>query len=422
MKRTLAMLLLFLMTIGLVPAVARAEAQQSIVFATQAGKEALFEDIAQAYEAETGVKVIMQYLPKQGLKEAMVGPLAGGSAEYDIVYLQDPWLPDFIEAGFLAPLDDYLSQETIDKTREEQISTEVFDIGYYDGHFYGFPWDVSTFFLFYRTDLIETPPATMDEYLELSKQFTQSINPDSPTRYGTVMEGSTERVNYQEWYNFLWSWGGSHFDENGKPTINSQPAIDSLRWRYNFKLDWNVVPPDVGNYQYPEVNTAFQEGLAAMVLNWNSAYGVFSSSEQSPNIYDKFDVAPLPAYVDADGNETCIPFLKAWYLCVPEASENKQLAADFIVYFMGYEPSKKALLYAPNAGNIEAWNDPEVLAFRGDAEVFKASLEMGRMTPALLNFSIIEDALAEELAAVLAGKKTPEEALNTAQSVMEQYY
>ena len=252
----------------------------------------------------------------------------------------------------------------------------------------------------------------MEEYLELAKQFTKELNPDSPTNFGTVLEGSTERVNYQEWYSFLWSFGGDLFDENGNPTLNSPEAVASLEFRYGMKNEHGVVPPDVDNYKYPEVLSAFQEGIAPMVLQWNAAYATFADAEASPKIYDKFAAVPMPAFVAEDGTRRSVPFAKAWYLSVSSFSQKKQEAADFIRFFTGYEGSMISLRNGASPGSVKAWNEPEVKEMRSDVDLFKESMGMARMTPNLPELPSIENELGQALSHVLAGSKSAQQALD----------
>ncbi|WP_195282539.1 sugar ABC transporter substrate-binding protein [Harryflintia acetispora] len=384
---------------------------KSIVFAGFPGQEKTFDEIAAAFKEQSGVEVKVNILPRTGYREALIGPLSSGSSEFDAIYIQNPWLAEFAEAGFLEPMDAYLTKEQKQEIKDDQFP-DIYSAGIYQDKLWGLPWDLSTFFLFYRTDLIDTPPQTMEEYLELAKQFTKELNPDSPTNFGTVLEGSTERVNYQEWYSFLWSFGGDLFDENGNPTLNSPEAVASLEFRYGMKNEHGVVPPDVDNYKYPEVLSAFQEGIAPMVLQWNAAYATFADAEASPKIYDKFAAVPMPAFVAEDGTRRSVPFAKAWYLSVSSFSQKKQEAADFIRFFTGYEGSMISLRNGASPGSVKAWNEPEVKEMRPDVDLFKESMGMARMTPNLPELPSIENELGQALSHVLAGSKSAQQALD----------
>jgi len=386
------------------------KSSQKIVFATFPGQELAMRNMADDFQKKTGIEVIVDILPRTGYREALLGPLSSGSSEIDVVYLQNPWLAEFVEAGFIEPLDRYLSRSELKEIKEDQFPS-VYDAGVYDGKLWGLGWDLSTFFLFYRTDLIKNPPQTMDEYLELAKKFTKSINPSSPTKYGTVLEGSPERVNYQEWYSFLWSFGGDLFDDKGRPTLNSKAAIEALKFRCEMKTKHAVVPPDVDSYRFPEVLTAFQEGVAPMVIQWNSAYSTFADKEKSPKIYDKFDAVMLPSYKTSSGKLNCQPFAKAWYLSLNRNSKNKKAAVQWIKYFTGEEASRIAIRDGATPGSVKVWSDPNTAKFRKDSSLFLKTFKMAKMTPNLPELPAIEDKLAQALTFVLAIKKTAESAL-----------
>ncbi len=381
-----------------------------IVFAVLPGFEKAMDVLAEKYKEKTGVEVVIHVLPRTGYREALIGPLTAGSGEFDVIYIQNPWMAEFVEAGYMEALDGYLSKDQI-STAKKELFPGAFNAGIYDNKIMGLPWDLSNFMFFYRTDLIPNPPQTMDEYLELAKKFTQSINPQSPTKYGTVLEGSPERVNYQEWYSFLWTFGGAIFDKDGKPVLDSPEAAAALEYRYGMNTKWGVVPPDVNNYRYPEVLSAFQEGLVPMVFQWNAAYANFADKTVSPKIYDKFAATLIPGIKDSSGKIVRVPFAKAWYCAINKFSKNKKTTANFILWFTGTEAGKISLANRGLSSSFEAWEDPEVAKLRGDAEIFKQTAAAARMTPNLAELPAIEDKLAQALSYVLAGKKEPKQAL-----------
>ena len=79
----------------------------------------------------------------------------------DLFYVNAEYAPEWIEEGFLEPLDDYISKQGFD--------TSAFFPGYLDtfkgpdGTQYGLPKDGNTIAMGYNTDLVTTPPTTMDE-------------------------------------------------------------------------------------------------------------------------------------------------------------------------------------------------------------------------------------------------------------------
>jgi multiple sugar transport system substrate-binding protein len=384
---------------------------KKIVFATFPGQEQAMKDIADAFKKKTGIEVVTHILPRTGYREALIGPLSAGSGEFDAIYIQNPWLAEFAEAGFLDPIDKYLSSSELKAVKADQFPG-AYNVGVYKGKLWGLPWDLSTFLFFYRTDLIKEAPKTMDEYLEMAKKFTKSISPTSPTNYGTVLEGSPERVNYQEWYSFLWAFGGDLFDRNGKPTLNSKAAIEALKFRYEMKTKYGVVPPDVDSYRFPEVLTAFQEGVAPMIIQWNSAFATFADEQKSPKIYNKFAATMIPSYKTKSGKLVSKPFAKAWYLTLNKYSKNKKEATQWITYFTGVEASRIAIKDGATPGSVKVWSEPETLKLRKDAEVFMKTFKIAKMTPNLPELPAIEDKLGQALTFVLSNKKTPEQALN----------
>lgn len=382
-----------------------------LVFATFPGHEHVVEPLAAEYTAETEVPITTNVLPRNGYREALTGPLTASSDSFDILVIENTWLAEFADAGWIAPLDELLGAEERASAEADIFETSLAGCQYND-QLWGLPWDESTMLLFYRTDWLDGPPETTEEYLDLALEFTRAHNSNSPTEFGTVLQGSPERVNTQDWYNFFWSSGGELFDSEWNPTFDSEIAVETLTWRYSQRLEHGVVPPDVSTFGYPETMTALQQGQAAFALQWNSAYSTLSDPSESPDVADHIDVAQIP--VSTFGTRERIPFKKFWVFCVNAFSKNPEEAARFIHYFTGAEAGKRSLEMGGPTSNRTAWTDPKATAERGDAQVAIAAFESGRVMPTLPEMPAVELELNRALAQVLDGAQTASSALSTA--------
>src|SRR5690606_34014905 len=102
--------------------------------------------------------------------------------------------------------------------------------------------DISTLFLYYRTDLISEPPNTWDEVLELARQFSQAQNPDSPTPYGLAFDGVVGETLPETFYNFMWAFGGEIVDEEGNPAVDGPGAVAAGEY-WKTLAEEELVPP-----------------------------------------------------------------------------------------------------------------------------------------------------------------------------------
>ncbi len=81
--------------------------------------------------------------------------------DYDVVSVDVIWTAEFAAKGYLQPLEDDLSINT------EGLLEPTVEQGVYGGRQYTSPMASDGGMLYYRTDLIDKPPATWDEMMEM---------------------------------------------------------------------------------------------------------------------------------------------------------------------------------------------------------------------------------------------------------------
>src|SRR2546428_10930134 len=91
---------------------------------------------------------------------------------YDLVSTHTKYAPS--QLGFLAPLD-----SLTEKSDLEDFVPLVLEMASVDGVLYGLPRNIDVRLLHYRTDLIESPPATWGELLDLARKHNRP-----PDHYG----------------------------------------------------------------------------------------------------------------------------------------------------------------------------------------------------------------------------------------------
>src|SRR5699024_11181546 len=93
---------------------------------------------------------------------------------YDLIVVDNPWMIDFAEAGFLAELDDRIDNTT-DYDAGDFFQPLV-DITTVDGKRYGIPFYNYALGYIYRADLLDeaglSVPTTLDELVSTSQALT----------------------------------------------------------------------------------------------------------------------------------------------------------------------------------------------------------------------------------------------------------
>jgi multiple sugar transport system substrate-binding protein len=300
-------------------------AQEEVTLLFWPGPESdAMQKVVDAYNAgpgqTDGVTVTQLLFSRQGYFDKELTDLAAGSTEFDLALVTTYTLGRY--APYLEPLGSYIAGTPAQ-------TTASLDSLKFDGKQFGVPTDVSLHFMYYRQDLIDqllsddawkttygdisetilgtrlepkNPQEwTWQDWLATALFFTQSINPDSPTTYGSVLQMKNLIFNIMIWQSTMVSNGGNWMDADGNITINSDAAKTGLGV-YQTLIDNGATPPDSINYEYAEANEAFRSGQAATMLQWNAAFNELNNPELSPVVAGKIGVAPLPA--GSEGNKT----------------------------------------------------------------------------------------------------------------------
>jgi len=306
------------------------------------------------YSEKTGIIVKVVELDRVGYFGKMETQLIAGMSVPDIVH------PFSLHLGrlksYLEPLDDYLKKDKImiSPTGKRLNLGEMLDVALKtvassDGKIYMIPKDMSEVILYYRKDLISNPPQTWDEYVELAKQFTESINPESPTQYGTVMQGKYEMWTFCAALENIWPNGGSIFiPGTTKPNFDNQGTILGLRV-YEELSKSGVFPPEALDAEHPEVAAVIASGKVAMAMQWNAFYPEFLvHKEKADKAYGKFDIAAPPGVEQPDGSIRRDMYVQTICLAVNKKSKNKEEAMKFLVWATLGEG---AVIYAKAGGS-----------------------------------------------------------------------
>ena len=384
--------------------------------------------------AADGVEVNLLLFSRQGFFDKLLADLAAGSSEFDLNLITTYSLGRY--APYLSSISPYITSNPSDTFIPAALDSLAFS-----GEQYGVPTDVSLHFTFYRRDLIDqllSDPAQKSRYAEISRKylgaasepadpqewnwddyaaaalfFTRSINPDSPTEYGTVLQLKNLIFNIMIWQSTMVSNGGNWMSDDGTITINSPAARRGLEV-YQTIIDAGATPPGSLNYEFAETNEALRSGQAASALQWNAAYSTLKDPEQSPAVADLLEAAPLPA--GSEGHRTHVHSLGVG---MNASGERKEAAGRFVNYLFTQQAMR---IYAEAGGSppvmpvMEALRDrrPDFPLMARFLEEYAYVVNGGTAAYAVPVYEI----MAEEFSAVWAGDQTIEQALSAAETRM----
>jgi multiple sugar transport system substrate-binding protein len=411
MKRSLfAVSLIALVLLAVVFPVAAADRKVTIAMMTGPELEFLRE-LTKDFTAETGIAVEFIPLGREAYIEQVTTQLMGRSSTVDIVdIITSLAFAQFAAGGYLEPLGPWIEKSGLSL---DHMTDALLDTVRYDGELYGVPTDGATMFLVYRKDLVQDPPDTWDEFIEEGKKWTQKHNPDSPVKYGIVIQGRPIAIPV-DFYHWLWSYGGDILDAEGNVVLDSPQAIAALEDYVSLLHVYGIVPPDASSYEWAEINAAFQESVAAMSVQWNSGAVVCQDPAQSPKVYDKIGATLIPGKKQDDGTILRTPYVQSWALTINAYSKRKEEAFELIKWFSRPETLKKYALMGGTPACEEALTDPEVLAKFPLNDLLMDTFAVGKTNPAVPSYNVMRDVISTALSEALAGDRTPSEALKWA--------
>lgn len=310
-------------------------------------EETALRAAAAAYNAREGLaeadRVELLFTSRDGFYDKLAADLAAGTTAFDAHQIATYSIGRY--APFMTPVD--LGPAAATTFGESVLATQQFD-----GKQFGVPTDLSLHFLYYRSDLIDallSDPDAAKRYTEIAQEhlgealtpkapdewtwrdwaatalyFTKAVNPDSPTRYGTVLQMKNLLFNIMVFQSLPRAYGGDWMDEAGNVTVDSE-AYRAALGLYKLLYDAGATPPDSTGYEFAEANAAYASGQVATMVQWNAAAAELTDPEKAPAVAAVTATIAPPA-----GPEGRFTHVHSLGLGLNAAAENKEGAQRFL--------------------------------------------------------------------------------------------
>jgi multiple sugar transport system substrate-binding protein len=316
------------------------------------------------------------------------------NADYDVVSVDLVWTSEFAAKGYLQPLKGDLAIDT------EGLLESAVKGAQYNGVQYAAPTTSDGGMLYYRTDLVKTPPTTWAE-LYADCKIAKQANIDCYAGQFNKYEGLT--VNASEAINGA---GGSIVAEDGKtPTVDSPEAAKGLQVLVDGFKNGDISKSAI-TYTEEEGRQAFESGKLLFLRNWPYVYGL-AASEASSKVKGKFDVAPLPG-LDGVGAST----LGGHNTAISAYSDNKATAIDFVKFLESPEIQKEYMEKGSLAPiRADVYKDPALVKKYPYLPTLLTSIENAVARPGTPFYPAVTKAIQDNAYAALKGDKTSAEAV-----------
>ena len=312
----------------------------------------------------------------------------------------------FAAAGWAEPLDAYLGN-----AREAVMSRYLpayREANTVNNQVIALPALADSLFLYYRRDLLakyhEPPPTTWPELARVAKKIQRGEN--DPNLQGLSFQGKAVEGAVCTFLLPYWSLGGEII-RDGKMSFERGKAEAGLNmWR-------TMVSEGVAKKNSAEVGTddtrkEFQAGRVIFGVNWGYAWNHFQSGVDT-RVKDKVGVIKLPA-MPGGKSVSC---MGGWNWSVSAYGKHKAESVALVRWLSSPEVSKQLALkgsFHPVFPSV--YKDPEVLAAVPWFADALPVVETARARPVTPMYRAISDALRINTNTVMAGVKTPPQALD----------
>jgi multiple sugar transport system substrate-binding protein len=339
------------------------------------------------------------------------------SGVFDIILMDDPWVPFFAENGHLENLTSYFNALGTSGPDNDFLakSLAVCRNPYNTGPFVCLPYVGNAQMFFYdpakfAEQGITGAPKTWDDVLKTASAITAA---GGGRYYGYVFRGGQGNPVVADFMPIFWSYGANLFNaDRSKVTIDTPEGAAAMKMFMALK---GVSPKGVESYGANETGQALAAGTAASSINWPNWVATFEDPSQS-RMVGKLAYSAIPSGTHAGSSE-----IGHWTMGIMSASKNKQEAFDFMVWATSPEQIKISATRGNPPVRFSVFTDPDLTAqekFRHFPTLMNA-INFSTPRPRHPKWPEIENAFGIELSKAVAGTITPEDALKNSQAAVE---
>lgn len=312
----------------------------------------------------------------------------------DVVYVTETY--DLIDAGLLAPLDEYLTEEDFEKY-------VYLDQGAYnsEGQLCTFPMMAGNpCVIFYNMDMLEAAgitelPSTWDEFMDVCLTLKEA-NPDVWPFISSW--GATNGVSAMlaGFWPFFFQAGGTVLDEEGNLNLDSEETLEALTYINSFKengiFDDSIVSMD-------DPNGKFVNGEAAIIINGTGNASTFTGEGIN-----------WQCQLGLEGPGGLATNMSVDSLAISSYCEDKELAAELIKYMTSAEVMDdyhEQIYGMPSLTTDATYTEPEPFQ-----SMYEEYSDVMYAVPSYEGSATFADVFQQNVQGMLMGQLTPQEVID----------
>ena len=383
---------LFLLTPALV------SAELIVWHAYRGGEKAAFEKVIEMYNAQQADASTMAKplaVPYDAYADKITAAIPRGKGPDVYIFAQDR-LGGWVEAGqTVESVDFFVDDELLDSLLPDMIDAMT-----YRDTIYGIPLNYKSITMIYNPEVVEDPPATVRDLIDVAKANTNVASGN----FGLAYEYS----NYFFHAALMNAFGGQVFAPGPEPVIDSDENIASIKEMMRWYKTEGILPDDPS------------AALIASLFNSGKAPIVFSGPWFLGEIEEgvPFGLAPLPT-VEAAGGAPMRPWLTIEGVFISPQSKDIDQAYEFARYLVSEEAATVLALEGGQLPtNRAVYAQPEV-ANNETLAAFRTQLENAVPMPNYAEMTLMWSPVTTAMNKIVKGSASPEAALAEAQQKVE---
>lgn len=327
------------------------------------------QQIGNEYEEATGIKVNVVQTPWGDYYTRVGTEWAAQGTSYDMIVGDSQWVGQGVTQGHYVDMTEFMTSTGIADTVTPATLQYYGEYPHGSGNYYAYPTEGDANGWAYRTDLFENPdemaafeaaygyplavPQTWEELRDIAEFFTRPD--DGLYGIGVYTQDDYDAIT-MGYENIMFSYGADwkDADNNVLGVVNSEQAVAALEL---YKELYSFAPPGTNDAFFQEMNDAYMNGQAAMIMNYFAFFPVLDS-DQNP-FKDVTGYFSMPAGPDGDR----FAALGGQGISINSYIDDarKQASFDFIEWFATPEVQQRWAELGGYTCNIEILESEEFL-------------------------------------------------------------
>lgn len=366
------------------------------------------------WEKASGARVEIIVLPHPGLAEKVLLDAQTSVNTYDLVTLNYPKLGQFVDAGLIMPIDQFLADPKARPAEVADFIPRLLDAYCrWNGKTYGLPLHADGRIMLYRKDVFaahgKQPAKTWPEYLELAKYFNGKDwdNTGSP-KFGVAFRFNADVISSGRFAEVQAGLGGRLIGDNWKPTIDSPQSRQAMAIISELAANGPRGNLEMGASEY--VNT-IRLGQVPQLVVWADSAPSMDNPARS-KVVGKIGWAPVPGGA---------ALLGGFGISILSSSKQASAAYDFMTWLTSKSTELKRQplnLYA--ASRTSTYTNPAVVERAPWSPLVKDNLANGVALPRIPEADDMINILGQGTRRAVAGQQPVDAMLKEVQARWEQ--